>query len=194
MSTRIIIAKRDGALEPFDIVKLRRCLATAMRACGCDPRFADALARAVALHLRQLSAPSPPTTDYIFRCVRTALVRTGMEPVAAELARHRRRRAAQRRRVSVWSAQHPQDTLQPWSKGRVADTLERRHGLGHSAARILAAEIERRVLALEYAVVSTTLVNELIQSELLAWGLAGAAAVRPGSTADDAAPQAARKE
>ena len=167
----ILVAKRGGGIEAFDPAKLRRCLAAAMRACHYEPRLADALTRAIELHLGDWSRPRPPTTDYIFRCLRTALVETGMEQVTQQLARHRRRRASQRQGVAVCDPRDPEGGLTPWRKARVARVLESRHGLGHSTARILAGEIERRVLALEYNVVSTALIAELIRSELFAWGL-----------------------
>lgn len=177
-----MIAKREGRLEPFETAKLRRCLAAAMKTCNCDERFADALARALELHLRDRREPRPPTTDYIFRCLRTALCETGMDQVARQLARHRRRRTSQRRKLSVFDARASQPALAPWRKATVAGTLERRHGLTHSVARILAGEIERRVLALEYSAISTALIAELIRNELMAWGLA--------DPVKDAAPRA----
>lgn len=171
---QMMVCKREGGVEPFDPEKLRRCLVAAMRSCCSDERYADALARAVALHLNDWSEPRPPTTDYIFRCVRTALIETGMEPVARILVSHRRRRAAQRRHLSVCDPSESQFVLTPWRKAAVAANLEGSCGLGHSVARIIAGEVERRVLALEYTVVSTALIAELTRNELLAWGLADA--------------------
>lgn len=181
----ILVAKRGGGVEAFDPAKLRRCLVAAMRACHHEPRLADPLTRAIELHLRDWSRPRPPTTDYIFRCVRTALVETGMEQVTRQLARHRRRRATRRQSVTVYDPRC-EGGLTPWRKARVARVLESRHGLGHSTARILAGEIERRVLALEYNVVSTALIAELIRSELFAWGL--------GEVTSEAVPGAPRPD
>lgn len=169
-----MIAKREGQLERFEPPKPRRCLAAAMKACNRDLRLADALAGAVALHLRDWSAAGPPSSDYIFRCLRTALVETGMEDVAQHLVLHRRRRASQRRGLSVFDVDKSHYALAPWRKAAVAATLEGRHGLTHAVARILAGEIERRVLALEYSVVSKSLIRELVRNELLAWGLVDA--------------------
>ena len=169
--TRIMIAKREGGLERFELAKLHRCLAAAMKACNRDLRFAEALARAVGLHLRDRPAGSPPSTDYVFRCLRTALVETGMEDVARQLALHRRQRTNQRRRLAVFDTHESPYALAPWRKATLAGTLAGRYGLSHAVARILAAEIERRVLALEYNAVSKSLIRELVRSELLAWGL-----------------------
>lgn len=184
----ILVAKREGGLEPFEVAKPRRCLAAAMRDCKGDQRFADALARAVELHLAEWTRTRPPTTEYVFRCLRIALTETGMDRVAQQLAGHRRRRASQRRRLSVFDADapEPQRALTPWRKAAVARTLEARYELNHSVARILAGEIERRVLALEYTVVSTALIVELVRNELLAWGLADAVTgAAPGMPPED---------
>ena len=54
----------------------------------------------------------------------------------------------------------------------IVRSLERRFELTPNVARILAAEIEKRVLGLDYRVVTAALVIELIRNELSAWGLA----------------------
>jgi 2-phosphoglycerate kinase len=170
--TGVMVAKREGGVEPFELAKPRRCLAAAMATCHCDVRLADALARAVSLHLREWRAASLPSSDYVFRCLCTVLAETGMEDVAQQLMLHRRHRAEQRRRVSVFDAESSQYALVPWRKATVAASLAGRYGLSPVVARILAGEIERRVLALEYSVVSRSLIRELARNELLAWGLA----------------------
>jgi hypothetical protein len=169
--TRAMIAKREGGLEVFDSAKPRRCLAAAMKACGCNTRIAEALAQAIELHVRDWPDASPPSSNYIFRCLHTALTQTGMENVAQRLVLHRRHRANRRRRLSVLDADQSRYALAPWRKAAVAGTLEGGYGLSHAVARILAGEVERRVLALEYSVVSKPLIRELVRSELLAWGL-----------------------
>ena len=193
---RVMVAKREGQLEPFEAAKLRRCLAAAMKVCDCDERFAEALTRAVELHLRDWSKARPPTTDYVFCCAHTALTETGMGHVAQYLARQRRRRAAQRRKVSVLDVRNPGCAGVRWRKAAVAQALRSRHGLSRSIARILAGEIEQRVLTLGYSTVSTTLIAELIRNELLAWGLADAAigAAPPAREVDLAAGRQSKKE
>jgi hypothetical protein len=184
--TCVMIAKREGGLEAFEPPKLRRCLAVVMRECHCDTRIADALARAVELHLRDWPDRSPPSSGYIFRCLCTALTETGMEHVAQRLALHRRRRASQRQRLSVFDPAQSRYGLIPWRKAALAGTLKGRYGLGHAAARILAGEIERRVLALEYSVISKRLIHELARNELLAWGLSDVASdLAPGALGVD---------
>ena len=170
----IMVAKREGGLEQFDRQKARRGVAAALASSGGDMRFADALARAVELHLRQWNEPDPPSSGYIFRCLRTALIETGLDDGALRFVSYRGQRAKQRQELSVYDADESRFALAPWRKAAVAETLEGCRGVGHAAARILAGEIERRVLSLGYSVVSKTLIREMIQSELLAWGMADA--------------------
>lgn len=165
------VRKRDGSHEPFQMAKLRRSIAIAMRSCRVDERFADSLARAVTVHMEQNAAGRPPTTDYVFRCVRAVLSETGLEEIARQLIVHRRTRAARRRSVVIQNHRRG-GQLEAWSKSVICQTLQRKHGLERGTARMLSGEIEQRVLGLHYGVVSTNLVSELIRGELLAWGLA----------------------
>ena len=171
----IMIAKREGGIECFEPQKLRRCLAAVLKDSGRDPRIADALTRAVEIHLESWPEPSPPSSDYIFRCVRTAFLETGLEDAALRLVGHRHQRTAQRAKLSVFDAEESHFALSPWRKTTLAGALEGKHGLNHNVARFLAGEIERRLLALEYSVISKSLIREVIRNELLAWGLSEAA-------------------
>ena len=72
--------------------------------------------------------------------------------------------------VRVYDSAGCRSNGEPWRKAVVVNTLQARYGLRRPTARILAREIETRVLALEYPLVSTGLINELMRNELLAWG------------------------
>jgi hypothetical protein len=169
-----MIRKCDGSLERFEFHKLRRGVAVAMRDCGYEERLADAIAQAVSLHLRDWRQDRPPSSEYIFRCVRTVLDETGLQEVAQRLMTYRRQRACRRRSLFVFDSRHPDLAAKPWRKSAVVGTLQRRHRLSRMAARILAGQIEERVLSLDYSVISSALVAELIRSELMAWGLSEA--------------------
>lgn len=167
----VVVRKRDGTQEPFDGGKLRRSLAAAIRECDLDVRLADPLVRAVAMHLRDSGRSRPPTTDYIFRCVRAVLDETGLGEVARQIEAHRRERSARRRSLCVVESCAARGRGSPWRKERVVAELRGRYQIGETTARILAGEIEQRVLMLDYRAVSASLVAELIRTELRAWGL-----------------------
>lgn len=173
--TVLKIVKRDGAIEPFQLSKLRRCLSVVMRDCGYDERLADALARAVAMTLQEWKRRTFPTTEYIFRCCLTVLRETEMGEVADRLEAHRAQRAARLGSVTVFDPQRPDRGAVKWRKGAVVKELEQDFGLSRSIARILASDIEQRVVGLNYSVVSWTLVREVIKAEVDAWGLGDSA-------------------
>lgn len=170
------IVKRDGNTESFDFMKLKRSVSAAMKTSGYDPGYADALAKAVAIHVREWDEHEPPTTEYLFSCVRSVLEETGLGDVAQAIVRHRRQRAGRRSTVSVIDPRRPQRAPSAWCKSRLVETLERRYQVKSDVARFLGGEIEQRLLALGYHVVSTALVAELIRNELMAWGLSDEAA------------------
>lgn len=167
----IIIAKRDGSLESFAAGKLRRVLSAAMRDCRLDTRVADPLVQAVEVHLRYWDEPRPPTAEYVFRCVHAVLRQTGLTDVAERVAAHRRWRRVKRQAVRVLHEEPAGRELRPWRKAAVVAALESRCGLSHTTARIVASELEMRVLNLGYRTISQHLLDELMRNELLAWGL-----------------------
>ncbi len=186
---RVQVVKRDGSKEPFEFAKLRRSVAAAMRTCHYEDRYADALCRAVTLHIDQ-SARRHPTTEYVFRCVRAVLSETGLTDVGEQFALFRRRRDSQRRDLCVIGARRAQGRTVPWDRGRVTRTLEKRYGVGHATARIVSGEIERRVLGLGYKTLTAALVSELLRSELRAWGIVPETAI---GRAREALPAAATR-
>ena len=170
-SKPVVVTKRDGTLERFNLTKLANSLAQGLRLQKYDPRLAGPLANAVALHIQEWRAPAPPTTGYIYRCVRAVLQQTGLSEVAEELAEHRQQRRARRQMIRVLAGGRMSGASEPWSKGAVVRTLESEYGLRHSVARALARQVEAQVFALDYRVVSKAFLRELVRNEVLAWGL-----------------------
>lgn len=167
------MTKRDGSAECFSVSKLSACLAHVLQSRAYDPRLSRPLARAVAMHLQEWAQPQPPTTQYIFKCVTSVLQQTGLSDVAEELQRHRRQRAARRRRTRVLQVTDGSSTRShAWRKLAVVATLQNRFGVRHSVARFLAGQIETQIFALNYRVLTKPFIAELIRNEVLAWGLA----------------------
>jgi hypothetical protein len=169
---QVVVTKHDGTLERFSLTKLTNCLATVMRRRAYDPRLADPLSKAVAMHLQEWRDLAPPSTNYLYRCVRSVLQQTGLSDVADELATHRQQRRWRRVRIRVVDPQHAAPEGELWCKARLVETLQNRHGLRYPVARFLASRIENQVFALDYRVVSGAFLRELMRSEVLAWGLA----------------------
>lgn len=167
----VVVTKRDGTRECFSVPKLRNALVKVLRACGREPYPADPLAQAVALHLRGWTGKAFPTTGYVHRCACTALMQLGIHEAAEELDMHRRQRAARRRGLRVFDPRRPERITSLWRKGALVATLKTRYQLRQPVARLLAGRIEEQVFALGYRLVSKTLLSELLQNEIMAWGL-----------------------
>ena len=167
-----VVTKRDGTVERFSFPKLNNCLAVAMRSLAYDPRLAGPLTKAVALHLQEWTGTSPPTTSYVYRCVLSVLQQTGLSDIADVLATHRRERRIRRARIQVVDPAVSSVRGEPWRKSVLVESLQSRYGLRHAVSRFMAGQIEARVFALNYRLVSRSFVAELTRNEVLAWGLA----------------------
>ena len=168
----VVVAKQDSSIERFSDAKLRNCLAAVLTATRQDPNLASPLARAVAMHLADWSDREPPSSEYVFRCVQAVFNQTGLQQAARCMAVHRRRRRARRKQVQVVYPDRATASPVPWSKTRVVACLRSAHGLGPSVARLLAGEVEMRLLSLGFRFVRPALIKALIENVLMAWGLA----------------------
>ena len=168
---RIVIIKQDGTLERFSLPKLRSCLARVIQLGDGKTHLADPLAQAVALHLNHQSTDEMPNSEYIFYCVRSVLQQTGLPEAATALSAHRRLRQARRRHVRVYDPLRPIDSPIRWHKGAIVATLQNVYDLRQAVARFLAGRIENQVFGLGYRLLSKPFLAELVQNEVLAWGL-----------------------
>lgn len=183
----LLISKRDGAVERFSRTKLRNCVARALQASAADARLAEPLSRAVELHMQEWTEPRPPTTDYLFRCVRSVLQQTGLSEAAEALQEHYRARRARRKRCRVVDQLHRESNATAWNKRAIVDTLHKRYGLSIGVARFLAGRVEDQALQLGSRFVSRSLLSELMAHELAAWGLIDSLFDASAATTEDAA-------
>lgn len=139
-----------------------------MESSGFDGRFADALAQAVETHLESVSRQQRMTTSYVMECTATVLRETGLSEVSDALARHHRDRASRRRRVRVTN---DAGRAVLWSKSAAARSLMERFGLRRESARILAGQVEDRLLSGESESIAAAVVNEMLLAEIRMWGL-----------------------
>lgn len=166
-----MIAKSDGSREPFQVIKLRRCLSLALRNSSMDENHALPLADAVRMHLEQDAPRTTLTSEYVFQCAIAVLMQTGATAAADGLQRQQRERDGLRRRTRVFNPHSPAKGLKPWLKSIVVESLQHQHGVDPAVARALAGEIEMRVFACGYQVIRTPLITEIIRNELMSWGL-----------------------
>ncbi len=189
------VRKRDGREVPFDETKIRDAIQRAMVAVGeGDQGFAAEVAGVVrmALENRRASADSnlagdapAPSIEEIQDLVEHALIELGRASVAKAYILYRDRRAKLREVLEVHRSPtpgtraprvRPSDESAPgtWSKGRIVAALMNEAELVRGAAEEIAGRVETRVFALGLKRISTALVRELVDNELVGMGLESA--------------------
>lgn len=164
------IRKRDGRVEPYAEPKIAR----AILAAGAPDRYlAEDLAGVVTLYLERCGDAAVPSSDDVRRVVEKVLAETGHAAAArsfVDFARAPKVAAPPSPpglfpAVTVESASRGE--VSPWDRGRIAAALAREMRLDEERAERIAAAVERRLFAMGVARVSTALVRELVNQELL---------------------------
>jgi hypothetical protein len=188
------IAKRDGREVPFDEQKIRSAVARALAAVGeDDPDLPAEVAVLVRLTLEQRHAAGSADDESHGRLahieeiqdlVERALIELGRATVAKAYIVYRDRRAQIRDALTVHEAQprprgidvtvEDSQTVSRWSKGRIVAALMGEGDLPRATAEKVAARVETRVFELGLRRISTGLLRELVDSELVELGLEGA--------------------
>ena len=109
------------------------------------------------------------------------LASTGYEEAAAALSEYHCRRRLTRQRTEVVSVDvnesedagrlfYAQESGQKsrWNKGRIVEDLVAKHHLRRQAARTIASMVEEKVFGLDIAVVSASLIKQLVRSDAAA--------------------------
>lgn len=173
---RLLVRKRDGQIEALAVAKLVECLRRVLH----DERDADppatsqGLVETVVQYLARGRFAAPVPSVQISELLAAVLVHTGHAPAAQLLRLHTRWRDRQRRKLHV-ARRRPslgRYVNRRWSKGAIVASLKSDYDIGTITARSIAANVENAVLRSELPIVTTGLIREVIQSELLGWGLA----------------------
>lgn len=187
------VRKRDGREAPFDGRKIEAAVAKALAAVGEeDDGFARELAGVVALTLDNRYPPTAaaaqagPEIEEIQDLVEQALIELGRANVAKAYILYRDRRARAREALAVHSSdpgaaqarqrvevQTPDRSL-AWSKGRITAALINEAQVPRETAERVASAVEERVFAAGLKRISTALVRELVDNELVSLGLSAA--------------------
>lgn len=179
----IRVTKRDGSVEPFILAKLlhsiRSGLLVANEAQDLDTSTAGNLGEAVYDYLKATYEASQVSTRQLAELVELVLTQTGHAGAAMSIRDHHRFREKLRRIVMVASTR-PADgryVQHRWNKALIFQHLRRKHGLETPGARMIAGRVEELVFSCGLRVVTSGLVREMVNSELLAWGLLSGALV-----------------
>jgi hypothetical protein len=195
------VRKRDGREVPFEIAKIADAVGRAQAAVGeDDPQFASEVAQLVELALaRRAAIHGPglvPDIEEIQDLVERALIELGRSAVAKAYILYRDRRARIRAALEVHgrAAERPDsahgidgarhvaraprvqlsDSVAPWSKARIVAALMNEADLPRATAEKVAARVEQRVFDSGLRRLSTALIRELVDNELVDLGLARA--------------------
>ncbi len=193
------IKKRDGRLVPFDEHKIQAAIEKAMAAQGeADGGFAAEVALVVRLTLEarfgQGGLGEVPGIEEIQDLVERALIELGRSNVAKAYILYRdRRRQAREALASEGRAGrgtreqpasgalarptggaplvHDRHASLPWDKSRIVAALIREAQLARESAERVASLVEERVVQARFRRISTGLVRELVDNELVGLGL-----------------------
>lgn len=167
-SRKIQVRKRDGSVEEFDVAKLagllRRVL-TKIHDVSADP---DALATGLRLYL-QRTGRTTVTSTAIFGMLVRMLRRVRLGDAAELLELHRTLRMIRRRLLRL---RHDDGCTTQWDKSWLATLAEKTWHVSRPIARMLAGEIELRLLPQEETEILRRDVLELLNEHVSQWGLA----------------------
>lgn len=173
------VRKRSGVLDRFNEAKLERSILNAVLAAGQENKalardLADVVTKVLSNHFDKRAVP---TSAEIRELVRKALVETGYPQVAECYLRHRKAGGAL---ATAQADLFPQDLIviagatsdvsQRWQRDRIAQALIREADLDAATADRVARRVEEKILSLKLRQVSTALVRDLVNEELLAEG------------------------
>lgn len=182
----ISVRKRDGRTVPFDETKIADAIFKAAKAVGGEDRFlAEELAKAVTFFLRRKLGETIPDIEEIQDAVEKVLMETGHAKTAKAYILYRDKRTRQREMVKVRKeirgkmtttdlsllvTGSTRDEIMPWDKSKVSQALVKEANLSPSVADSIATTVEARVLSSGLGQISTSLIRELVDNELLARG------------------------
>ncbi|MCG8408126.1 MAG: ATP cone domain-containing protein [Phycisphaerales bacterium] len=177
MDGSIRVMKRDGSIEPFVIAKLVDCVQNGFRASGEPPDRSSTtpkeLAGAVEAYLEKTHPNAAVPSEHLAELVELVLTQTGYTAAGMAIKQHTQLRTQQRRwlRVAHRRRRDGRFIQRQWNKSRIDQYLRTEHRLDPPASRMIASRVEQLVFNCGLKVVTTGLVEEMTNSELLAWGL-----------------------
>ncbi|MDP6542963.1 MAG: hypothetical protein QGH60_03175 [Phycisphaerae bacterium] len=176
-SGTIRVAKRDGTFEPFDRDKLAAVMYKVMR--GGPNAFTESqeVALAIDIYLQRrgwATVSSAAVLEMVLRTFR----RIGMDLPAAIMETHHTWRLRRCRQMKV---RYGDGRTAVWDKGWLVKLICSSWHLGMATGRILAGDIETRLLEDNVEVIGRGELVELVNALVAAYGLADAVPVEPHS-------------
>ncbi|MCA8916923.1 MAG: hypothetical protein KDB90_16140 [Planctomycetes bacterium] len=177
------VINRNGEIVPFRRNRIVRAILAAVRSAGSkDEWIADKLADMVVyfLDMQHGDAPEPPHAGDVDDMIEKALLSSpDLHPIAQAFLAGRQQRQEIRELEETIAAEPsagPQVAqhelgLGGWNRARIAAAVMREHKLNSATAGSVAEAIESKVLELDLPTITTGLIRELVDVELLSRGL-----------------------
>ncbi|HEX7896674.1 MAG TPA: anaerobic ribonucleoside-triphosphate reductase [Planctomycetota bacterium] len=178
------VRKRDGRQAPYDEHKIAEAITRAARAAGNDnATIGRDLAGAVTMFLERYRERDVPGSEEIQQLVEKILFDTGHASIARAYIVHREKKGQPGDEPAA--APPPEDLfptnlvlvdgatrgeLAPWGRERIISALAKEAGLEEAAAAEIAGAVETKIFRLGQKRVSTSLIRELVNHELLGRG------------------------
>lgn len=178
------VEKSDGSSEVYLHTKVMGTIAAALAEGGCyEEGCPEQLAEAVTTFLKRSCRKGSVGSDEIHSMIEVSLCETGYIEAALVLHEYRVNRQIKRKRIEVLHTcrsgrntfdqihEEPDssetDTIEPWDKSVIARDLEKNRALPRNLARAIAGAVEEKILRLDCRQLSSALVRELVENELL---------------------------
>lgn len=167
------IRKRNGSVVEYDERKLERSIYEAARAAGHDdPQLAHNLANVVTTYIQKRHDKEVPESAELRSMVERILTETGYAEIAREYSRY-----SKKNHRPAAPDLFPQDLLiidgttkdevSRWNKEKIISALVKEASMDPQVARQIADSVEQKLLGLRLGRVSTALIRELVNSELI---------------------------
>jgi len=176
------VRKRDGAVVPYDEQKIADAILSAARSSGQDnPTIGRDLASVVTMYLERYRERDLTTSEEIQQLVEKILFDTGHAPIARAFIVHREKKG-QPAESSAPPAEDlfPSNLLlvdgatrgevTPWGRDRIITALVKEAGIEETTASEIAGTVEQKIFRLGQRRISTSLIRELVNHELLGRG------------------------
>jgi anaerobic ribonucleoside-triphosphate reductase len=176
------VRKRDGRVVPYDEQKIAEAILRAARSVGHDnAAIGRDLASVVTMYLERYHERETPSSEEIQQLVEKILFDTGHAGIARAYIVHREKKG----RPGETAAPPAEDLfptnlllvdgatrgeVAPWGRDRISQALVKEAGLEEGPASEIAGAVEQKIFRLGQRRVSTTLIRELVNHELLARG------------------------
>lgn len=166
---------------PYDEAKIAVAIHAASKSAGVDNRYlAEDLAGVVSLYLERYHDREVPSSDEIRRIIEKILTETGHATIARSYGEHRRHKAAPPPARVATGELFPsapvlveglsRGEVSAWDRARIVVALRKEARLDEKLAEEVASAVEQKIFATGAPRVSTAVVRELVNHELMLRG------------------------